>query len=40
MERSYAAAGEVVATLDREALRRHRPVTRALASELFRDSAT
>jgi chromosomal replication initiation ATPase DnaA len=37
MERSYAAAGEMVAALDREALQRHRPVTRALASELFRD---
>jgi chromosomal replication initiation ATPase DnaA len=40
MERSYAAAGEMVAALDREALQRHRPVTRALASELFRDPAT
>jgi len=40
MERSFAAAGAVVAALDREALRLHRPVTRALASELFRDPAT
>jgi chromosomal replication initiation ATPase DnaA len=37
MERSFAAAGSMVAALDREALRQHRPVTRALASELFRD---
>lgn len=39
MERSFAAAGEMVAALDREALRQHRPVTRALAGELFRDPA-
>ena len=37
MERSFAAAGSMVATLDREALRQQRPVTRTLASELFRD---
>ena len=40
MERSFAAAGSMVATLDREALRQQRPVTRALASELFRDPVT
>jgi chromosomal replication initiation ATPase DnaA len=37
MERSFAAARAAVAALDREALRQQRPVTRALASELFRD---
>lgn len=37
IERSFAAARAVVATLDREALRRKRPVTRALAGELFRE---
>ena len=37
MERSFAAAGSMVAALDREALRQQRPVTRALAGELFRD---
>lgn len=40
MERSFAAAGSMVAALDREALRQQRPVTRALASELFRDPMT
>jgi chromosomal replication initiation ATPase DnaA len=35
IERSFAAAREAVATLDREALRRKRPVTRALAAELL-----
>jgi chromosomal replication initiation ATPase DnaA len=35
IERSFAAARVVVATLDREALRRQRPVTRALAGELL-----
>ena len=35
IERSFAAARGVVATLDREALRRHRPVTRALAGEIL-----
>jgi hypothetical protein len=34
-ERSFAAARSVVAELDREALRRQRPVTRALASEIL-----
>jgi chromosomal replication initiation ATPase DnaA len=37
MERSFAAARAAVAALDREALRQKRPVTRALAGELFRD---
>jgi chromosomal replication initiation ATPase DnaA len=36
IERSFAAARAAVARLDQEALRRHRPVTRALAAELFR----
>lgn len=38
LERSFAAARAAVATLDREALRRKRPVTRALAAEVYRDS--
>ena len=37
IERSFAAARAVVAELDREALRLRRPVTRALAGELFRE---
>jgi chromosomal replication initiation ATPase DnaA len=37
MERSFAAAKAAVAALDREALRLKRPVTRALAGELFRE---
>ena len=36
IERSFVAARATVARLDEEALRRHRPVTRALAAELFR----
>jgi chromosomal replication initiation ATPase DnaA len=36
IERSFAAAHDVVVRLDEEAMRQHRPVTRALASELFR----
>jgi chromosomal replication initiation ATPase DnaA len=36
IERSFAAARAAVARLDREALRLQRPVTRALAGELFR----
>ncbi len=36
IERSFEAAHAVVARLDEEALRQQRPVTRALASELFR----
>jgi chromosomal replication initiation ATPase DnaA len=35
IERSFAAAREAVVMLDREALRRQRPVTRALAAELL-----
>lgn len=35
IERSFAAAGAAVAALDGEALRLKRPVTRALAAELF-----
>ena len=37
IERSFAAARAAVARLDREALRLRRPVTRALAGELFRE---
>ena len=37
VERSFAAAREAVATLDREGLRLKRPVTRALAVEVLRD---
>jgi chromosomal replication initiation ATPase DnaA len=37
IERSCAAARAVVEELDREALRRKRPITRALAAELYRD---
>ena len=36
IERSVAAAHAAVALLDEEAMRQHRPVTRALAAELFR----
>ena len=36
-ERSFAAARATVEKLDREALRLKRPVTRALAGELFRE---
>ena len=36
IERSYAAARETVALLDREALRLGRPVNRALAAEILR----
>jgi chromosomal replication initiation ATPase DnaA len=35
IERSFAAARAAVMRLDEEAMRRHRPVTRALAAELF-----
>jgi chromosomal replication initiation ATPase DnaA len=35
IERSFAAARSTVATLDREALRRQRPITRALAGEIL-----
>ncbi len=36
IERSFAAAHDAVVRLDEEAMRQHRPVTRALAAELFR----
>lgn len=36
IERSFAGAHRAVALIDEEALRRQRPVTRALAAELFR----
>jgi chromosomal replication initiation ATPase DnaA len=36
IERSFAAARAAVARVDEEALRQHRPATRALAAELFR----
>lgn len=36
MERSFVAARDAIARLDAEAMRQHRPVTRALAAELFR----
>lgn len=39
IERSFAAAHDAVVRLDEEAMRQHRPVTRALAAELFRESA-
>jgi chromosomal replication initiation ATPase DnaA len=39
IERSFAAVREAVKRLDEEAMRRQRPVTRALAAELFRESA-
>jgi chromosomal replication initiation ATPase DnaA len=38
IERSFAAARQTVELLDTEALRRGRPVTRALAAELLRDA--
>jgi chromosomal replication initiation ATPase DnaA len=38
IERSLAAARKAVETLDREALRRGRPVNRALAAELYRET--
>jgi chromosomal replication initiation ATPase DnaA len=37
IDRSFAGARHAVEWLDHEALRQQRPVTRALASELFRD---
>jgi chromosomal replication initiation ATPase DnaA len=36
IERSYAAARDTVAFMDREALRLGRPVTRAFAAEVLR----
>jgi chromosomal replication initiation ATPase DnaA len=38
VERSFAGVRSAVETLDREALHRKRPVNRALAAELYRDS--
>ena len=38
IERSFVAARAAVSRLDEEAMRQHRPVTRALAAELFRDT--
>jgi chromosomal replication initiation ATPase DnaA len=38
IERSFAGARAAVERLDREALRQQRPVTRALAAELFREN--
>ena len=40
VERSFAAAQEAVQRLDHEALRRKRPVNRALAADLFRESSS
>jgi chromosomal replication initiation ATPase DnaA len=37
IERSFAGARAAVERLDQEAMRQHRPVTRALAAEIFRD---
>lgn len=37
IERSFVAARAAVERLDEEAMRQHRPVTRALAAEVFRD---
>ena len=37
IERSFAGAQAAVKLLDQEAMRQHRPVTRALAAELFRE---
>ncbi|MCC6776367.1 MAG: chromosomal replication initiator DnaA [Hyphomicrobiales bacterium] len=39
IERTFAAAQEVVALLDREALRQQRPLTRAFAAEVLRAEA-
>ncbi len=39
IERSFAAARAAVIALDKEALRQGRPVSRALAAEMFRDGA-
>jgi len=39
IERSFAAARSAVIALDNEALRQGRPPTRALAAEMFRDTA-
>jgi chromosomal replication initiation ATPase DnaA len=39
IERSFAAARSAVIALDKEALRQGRPASRALAAEMFRDTA-
>lgn len=39
VERSFKGARAAVARLDQESLRQKRPITRALAAELFRDGA-
>jgi chromosomal replication initiation ATPase DnaA len=39
VERSFSGVKAAVARLDREAMRQHRPVTRVLAAELFRNGA-
>ena len=39
VERSFAAVRTAVARLDEESMRQHRPVTRALAGELFREQS-
>jgi chromosomal replication initiation ATPase DnaA len=39
IERSFAAARRAVELLDGEALRQRRPVTRALAAEILKDTA-
>jgi chromosomal replication initiation ATPase DnaA len=38
VERSFAGVRTAVVRLDQEAMRQHRPVTRALAAELFRNT--
>jgi chromosomal replication initiation ATPase DnaA len=40
VERTFTGAQAAVARLDQEAMRQQRPVTRALAAELFRDGLT
>jgi chromosomal replication initiation ATPase DnaA len=40
IERSFAAVRTIVGELDREAMRRKRPLTRALASEILRTQGT
>lgn len=37
IERSFGGARAAIARLDEEAMRQHRPVTRALAAEIFRE---
>jgi chromosomal replication initiation ATPase DnaA len=39
LERSFSAVRAAIVALDREALRQKRPISRALAAELFRDDA-